>query len=348
MHVQTVTGAIGPESITAVMHHEHLLSLTPGPWLVGGIPNSDCEQTQSISDQDCVAQAVAALRSLPGLGFNTVIDLSPHGVVGRSERSENVVLLKRISELSGINIVAGSSIYLESFSPGWTLDADIAMLTALFIRDATTGLADTGIRVGIYGEQATSLNEITPHEEKCLRAAVRATSETGLALTTHTTHGTMPLEQIRIASEEGMDLERLLVGHLDIPTAEEEILAVLDAGARVAFDTIGKQVWDFVTAPAPTDRADGEFLKRAYQRSDIHRAERVVRLIDAGYVGQILLGLDLTGAEVHLNPGTHGRWGYSYLAAVFVPLLREYGVTTPQIETMLHANPLALLTVGAN
>lgn len=333
-HIQTVTGAISPESVRRVMHHEHLLSLVPGPWLHGG------------AGSDEVANAITAIEVLPELGFDTVVDLSPHGVVGRSERSENVSLLKEIAERSTVNVVAGSSVYLESFSPAWTIDSTLAELTARFVRDATVGLEGTDIRVGIFGEQATSLGQITEHEEKCLRAAVRATRETGLALTTHTTHGTMPIEQITIVQDEGADLSRLLIGHLDIPTEESEIVRALDLGANVAFDTIGKENWDFVTEPLPSDLVDGEYTKRAYHRADLHRAERIARLIDRGYASQILLALDLTGAEVYLNPRTHGRWGYAYLGAVFVPLLRELGVSEPDLETMLRTNPVRLLSIA--
>jgi predicted metal-dependent phosphotriesterase family hydrolase len=36
--VETVLGPVAPDELGRVLHHEHLLSLTPGPWLSGGRP----------------------------------------------------------------------------------------------------------------------------------------------------------------------------------------------------------------------------------------------------------------------------------------------------------------------
>src|SRR3546814_3851803 len=87
-------------------------------------------------------------------------------------------------------------------------------MTERFVEDAEGD--GRMVAAGIYGEQATGLEEITPHEEKCLRAVARAHRRTGLAISTHTTHGTMGLEQLDILAEEGADLDRVVIGHMDI------------------------------------------------------------------------------------------------------------------------------------
>lgn len=335
--IHTVLGPVPSDPLGAVMHHEHLLSLTPGPWLSGGHDGPQQFEEHQIS------LAVASLSRLRTLGVDTIVDLSPYGVVGRDDHGTNVTLLQDISRRSGVHIVAGTAVYLEAYSPAWTRDADLDTLTTRFIADATTGIGDTGIRAGVFGEQATSLGHITAHEEKCLRAAARAQIATGLALTTHTTHGTMALEQIDILRQEHVDLTRVVIGHMDTRPDLDYVRSVLDTGVIVAFDTIGKQNWDFFLAPPPAERPDGEFTRQAYHRSDRTRADWIGRLVVAGHVDQILLGQDLTGAEVYLNPDTHGQWGYTYLAAPFTQLLAAHGVTPDQIDTMTRVNPLRLL-----
>jgi phosphotriesterase-related protein len=336
--VETVLGPVTSDDLAAVMHHEHLLSLTPGPWLAGGLR----EPTDWAEHQ--VSVAVDALSRVRELGFDTVVDLSPYGVVGRDPGGENVALLREISRRSGLHIVAGTAVYLEAYSPEWTRHADIDALTERFVADATTGIGDTDIRAGIFGEQATGLNEITPHEEKCLRAAARAQRQTGLALTTHTTHGTMALEQIDILRDEGVDLTRIVIGHMDTRPELDYVRAVLDTGVNIAFDTVGKQNWDFFLAPPPSRRPDGAFTRDAYHRSDLTRAEWLLDLVRAGFTDRILLAQDLTGAEVYLNADTHGRWGYSYLGSPFTQLLLDGGATRDQIDRMTRANPLRLLS----
>ncbi|MGV8913057.1 MAG: phosphotriesterase family protein [Rhodoglobus sp.] len=332
-HVQTVLGPVSPADLGRVMPHEHLFSLVPGAWLSGG------------DGDHSVALAAGALGALPGLGFGTVVDLSPYGVVGRDADGSNVRALVDLSERSGLHIVAGSAVYLESFSPEWARRADIDALTQRFIDDATTGIGDTGIVAGIYGEQATSLGEITPHEEKCLRALARAHSVTGLAIATHTTHATMAMEQVKILQSEGVALDRVVIGHMDTSADETEVHEVLEAGAHIAIDTIGKQVWEFFLGPAPAEREQGEFASRKYFRADDRRADFVARLVRQGWAHRILLAQDLTGAEIWMNPDTHGTQGYSYLAQTFIPLLRARGVSEEECEQMLRGNPARILTI---
>ncbi len=338
--VRTVLGPVAPEQLGRVLHHEHLLSLTPGPWLSGGAAGDTVE--------DQISRAVDALSGLRALGFGTVVDLSPYGVVGRDVDGANVVLLQEISRRASIHVVTGTSVYLEAFSPAWAVRASVEEMTDRFVRDATEGISGTGVRAGVLGEQATSLGAITPHERKCLVAAARAARATGLALVTHTTHGTMALEQIDLLAEEGMDLSRVVIGHMDTHPDTDYVLEVAGRGVTVAFDTIGKQSWDFRVEPDPPDPPDGEFGKRAYRRSDRVRAARIAALVAAGFTDQVLLSHDLTGEEVYLNRATHGQRGYTYLATSFAGLLAEHGVPPADLEVMLRDNPARLLAVGSS
>src|SRR6218665_671979 len=120
----TTLGPVPASELGRVMPHEHLLSLTPGPWLTGGVRD------------DAVDRAVDALASLAGLGFKTIVDLSPYGVVGRDDNGDNAALLIEISRKSGLHIVSGSAFYLESYAPAWVQDADTSALTTRLIRDA--------------------------------------------------------------------------------------------------------------------------------------------------------------------------------------------------------------------
>ncbi|WP_200807851.1 phosphotriesterase [Demequina sp. NBRC 110056] len=334
--VQTVLGPVDPATLGRVMVHEHPLSLAPGPWTTGG----------GDVDEHAIALAASALAPLLDHGIDVVVDLSPYGVVGRADHGENIELLAEVSRRSGVHIVAGTSVYLEAFSPAWTVDAGLDAMAERMSADLTRGIAGTAVRAGVLGEQATGLGAITPHEDKCLRAAARAHLRTGAAIMTHTTHGTMALEQVAILRDEGADLSRVVIGHMDIQPDIDVLAAVLEMGACLALDTIGKQHWDFFLAPQPTPETDGEYGKRGYFRSDLSRARILAELWRRGYGDQILLAQDLTGAEVSLNPTTHGQWGYAYLPAVFLPLAMEHGLPPEAADTLLRSTPLRLLTLG--
>lgn len=328
-------GPVPSTNLTGVLHHEHLLSLTPGPWLRGGTGDFDRHQ---------VDLAVRALAGLAEVGVNTVVDLSPYGVVGRDSSGANLALLQEISRLSGLHVVAGTAVYLEALSPAWTREADLAAMTERFLQDATTGIGTSSVRAGILGEQATGLDEITAHEEKCFRAAVRVHRDAGLGMTTHATHGSMALEQIAILRQEKADLSRVLIGHMDTHHDLDYIRRVVASGVNIGFDTVGKQNWDFFLGPELAPSTDGPFTKQAYHQSDLTRARWIAQLVADGFAEQILLAQDLTGAEVYLNSDTHGRWGYGYLTGPFTRLLFELGVTEDQVTKMTSTNPVRLLT----
>lgn len=343
--VRTVNGPVDPAELGGVLSHEHVLALTPGPWLSGGPRGGDRDQAEAFAREQ-VALAVAALSGLRAHGIGTVVDLSPYGDAGRDAQGANVVLLQEISRRSGLHVVCGTATYREGFSPQWVREASVQDLTRRFVQDATEGIAGTGVRAGILGEQPTGLDEITDHERKGLRAAARAHHATGLAVSTHTTHGTMALEQLDLLAAEGVPLDRVVVGHLDNHPDLDYVRRVLDRGAAVAFDSIGKQTWDLRLPPPPGQLPDGPYPKQALRRSDTTRADRLAALAAEGHADRILLSHDLTGGQAHLNPATHGHWGYTYLSAVFVPMLTERGVTAAQTDAMLRTTPARLLSVG--
>jgi phosphotriesterase-related protein len=285
--------------------------------------------------------SISAVGELPRLGFNTIVELSAYQGEERGGAG-----LAEVSKKSGMHIVMGVSIYLETMSPQWARNASLDEMTERFVNDATVGVDGTDIKAGVFGEQATGLGSISAHEEKCLRAAARAAKATGRTLNTHTTHSTMALEQVEILlKEEGLDPERVIIGHMDITDDVDYVQAVLRTGVTVAFDTIGKQFWDFVLAPLPETAPAGEFAKRAYYRPDSGRLENLVTLVREDWTERIVLSEDMTARESYLNAPTHGTLGLSYLGQVFVPMMEAAGISEEQVDQMLVSNPVRHLTI---
>ena len=72
-----------------------------------------------------------------------------------------------------------------------------------------------------------------------------------------------------------------------------------------------------------------------YQPESV-RADNVAGLVKAGFVNRVLLSEDICMLN-HLKY-TGGK-GYGYIFEVFLPLLRERGVTDEQIHQMMVINP---------
>jgi phosphotriesterase-related protein len=154
----------------------------------------------------------------------------------------------------------------------------------------------------------------------------------------------MALEQVALLAEEGADLSRVVIGHLDLAPDVAYLEAVLNSGANVAFDTFGKEWFDY-RVPHSEGEGGGEFIKWAYYRPDEDRIRALVELVGRGYEDRIVLSCDMSGAEAYMNPSTHGRHGYAYLPGVVLPRLTEAGISRESLQRMLVENPARVLAV---
>lgn len=322
MQIQTVAGPVAPETLGATLMHEHVLSLSPGRLFSGG------------RWDDAVELAERALGGLGDHGVGALVDLT-----GRSRvaTGPDVAALQAIARRTGLAVVVGVGLYKAPF-PDWITAATVDEVADRFVELATAAGA------GIFGEVGTSLDTITSDERKCLRAAARAHLRTGLAISTHCTLGTMAAEQVAILAEEGADLARTVIGHLDLRPAVDAIETVLRTGVTVAFDTFGKEWFDY-SVPGSRSPGGGD-VKWAYRRSDADRVTALVELLRRGWEHQLVMSSDISGREAYLNPDTHGRHGYAFIHERVLPALRDAGVGEPAIRAMLVDNPARILATS--
>src|SRR5690606_14889160 len=107
----------------------------------------------------------------------------------------------RVSQVTGIHLVAATGYNKDKFSLPFTQDASIDELTERFVTDISTGMDRTTARAGLV-KAAANLNEISPAEEKLYRAAARTHRRTGAPISTHSEAGTMMLEQVALFRDE--------------------------------------------------------------------------------------------------------------------------------------------------
>lgn len=325
MHIQTVTGRVPPEELGATLMHEHLDSLVPGAFYSGG---------DESGVQDLVTGALAVLEPL---GVGGLVDLTGRA---RATPGSGVATIKDFAEILSFKVIAGFSFYKDPWlATAGDLSAD--RLSEIYIEQAVVG--SEGVKAGLYGEVGTSLDRITPREEDHLRAAARAHQETGLAISTHCTLGTMALEQTEILADEGVDLGRVVLGHVDLRPDLDYLRRLVETGANLGFDTFGKEHFDYLIPDANNDGVVG--LKRSYLRTDEARYAALAELCAVGYEAQIVLSCDMSGSEAWMNPNTHGRYGYAFLHRVVLPRLRAEGVTDRAVHRMLVENPARILAI---
>ena len=298
--VITVLGPIRPDQMGITQTHEHLLIDAMDH--LG--PYGGYELV--VDDEELV---IEELREFTSRGGKTICDVTTHEI-GRNPRA-----LARISQAAGINVVMGSGWYREFKYPQVVEERTSNELADILVREIEHGVDDTGVRAGFIGEIGTGRHFIKPGEERVFRAAALAQARTGVAISTHTTRwGTLALEQIAMLAEYGADLSKVIIGHLGDRRGVKHLLPIAEKGVYIEVDNIG-------------------YLD--YQPESV-RADNVAALVKEGFEDRVLLAEDIF-MLTHLT--FNGGKGYGYLLEVFVPMLRERGVTDETIHKLLVSNP---------
>jgi phosphotriesterase-related protein len=199
------------------------------------------------------------------------------------------------------------------------------------VREFRDGVASTGVRAGVIGEQGTYADRINAREREVFLASADAALATGLAISTHTHAGELAAEQAELLLEAGVEPHKIIIGHMDdrSPLADQMDLFrnVLDLGVYLQFDDIGFSYYSpTLDVQMPTDQ---------------ERAMILADLIQEGYLGQIVLGIDVCQAR-HL--AARGGPGFAYLVRDFTEITAALGIDDAEMKRMLVDNPARALS----
>lgn len=316
--IQTVTGPVAPSDLGFTLPHEHIYArlwdnqvVATAGWgdLFGAVPMPDA----------VLRDEVAAYRDLGG---GTIIDLSLPAIGRQPDR------LHKISEATGVKVVMGCGWYREPFYPAEdAIDRrTVDQLAQVLVDEVEHGVGEGGVRPGIIGEIGANNAWVTALEERVHRAAARASLATGLALTTHSSFSDVGLAQLDIFQSEGVDPNRVVIGHCDSWPEMDYYHAILDRGAYVEFDGIG--VW---------------VIGKNVDKYERQMVDHFVAMIESGHAERLLLSHDVFAApQFRYYEGT----GFTYIFETFLPSLRERGVSDAVIHTITVENPARVLTVA--
>ena len=283
-----------PTGYTWVHEHLHID-------LSGFKNNLDCRLDQ----YDLICQEMKDLRAL---GVSNIIEMT-NRYMGR-----NPQFMLDLMRETGINVVACTGYYQDAFFPEHVAARSVEQLAQEMVDEIVIGIDCTELKAGIIAEIGSSEGVITPLEEKVFIAAARAHIETGRPISTHTSFSTMGVEQLVLLQAHGVDLSRVTVGHCDLKDNLDNILRMIDLGAYVQFDTIGKNNY----------------------YPDEKRIGMLHELRNRGLLNRVMLSMDITRRS-HLK--ANGGNGYDYLLTTFIPQLRQSGFSQADVDTMLRDNP---------
>lgn len=262
---------------------------------------------------DCMEETIREFKDLYEKGVRNVIELSNRGM-GR-----DIPYMARVAKESGINVLCATGFYKEPFFPEEVYTLTEEELTNLMVHEIEVGIDGTEIKAEVIGEIGSSVNVFEEAEQKVFRAAIEAQKRTHKPIITHTSLGTLAMEQIAMFKEKNIDLDKIIISHVDLSGDVEYILGIIRQGVNVAFDTIGKINY----------------------QSDELRVEMLKRICEEGLSHKVLLSMDITRKS---NMLFKGGIGYAYLLDKFLPSLRKAGVKEEDIRNMTEKNIMRIFS----
>ncbi|WP_455772806.1 phosphotriesterase family protein, partial [Yersinia bercovieri] len=152
---------INPDGYTYAHEHLHID-------LSGFKNNLDCrlDQYQPICDE---------MRELVAKGVANIVEVT-NRYMGR-----NPQFLLNLMRDSGINVIASTGYYTDSFYPPMVRESTAQQLAQTMIDEIETGIDGTELKAGVIAEIGTSEGVITADEAKVFHAAALTHHATGLA-----------------------------------------------------------------------------------------------------------------------------------------------------------------------
>lgn len=305
--INSVLGPLDTVDLGFTLCHEHVLETS------AGIPQV---YPELVDLEESATKAVADFRLAYSEGVRTIVDVTTIDL-GRDVR-----YLERVSRESGVQIICATGIWLDIPRVFWNMTPDT--LALLFIREIQEGIEGTGIKAGII-KVASAAGNVTPEERIILQAAARAQIATGVPITTHSPAlKRVGVPQVRMLEEEGVDLNRVCVGHSDETNEMDYLLGLLEKGAWLGLDC-------FRLSMSSSEELTWE-----------ERAATTQKLIDAGFGHKIMLSHDWSiTAPTFVMPGIPrgNPDGYLFISRKVLPRLREMGISEDMVNQIMVENP---------
>lgn len=299
-----VRTALGKQPLAngIVYTHEHLwIDLT-----TAGDSQAKLDQLDAVLDE---------VRELQNLGVAAIMELTCLGM-GRDARQ-----LARIQRATGVQIIPATGYYHRGFHPPALTSATVEEIEANLRRELTEGIDGTTITPMLLGEIGGSGPPLHPVEVKVFQAVAQVAQAFPTVVTTHAHLGGGGSEELRLLLRAGLEPGRILIGHLDLCPALEEVLSIARQGAFVGIDTVGKTGY----------------------ASDERRVSYVQALVRAGLADRILLSCDISRNKYLRQQGGQG---YAYLLRVFLPMLAAAGLSPAIIRQITEENPRRFLAAA--
>jgi phosphotriesterase-related protein len=315
MSINTVMGRCEPRDLGFTLIHEHLAAGMPG-W---EFDNKGFDRKREM------AKLVEQLKEIKTLGVTSFVDPCP------MELGRDPEYAAEAADKSGLKVIVATGVYNEALGfPQHFRMIGPDDIAEIYVRELTEGIGSTGIKAGIIKTATggvpgwTNDTEITKQEKKALAGAARAHKATGAPILCHNNElSPFGRETLDIFEAEGVDFNRVLIGHACGVGDMRYYFDILERGAWLGFDRFGLE-------PIAPDRM---------------RLASLFGLLAVGY-DRIMLSHDAVACWLgRMTKGATDmiekspNWNYSHICKNILPALRKGGVSEQAIRTLTVDNP---------
>lgn len=305
--INSVLGEMDTADLGFTLSHEHVLVSSAGIQQI---------YPEFIDRAATIARGIADLTAARAEGLRSIIDVTTIDL-GRDIR-----LLEEVSRGSGVHIVCATGAWRDIPRVFWTATPDD--IAPLYIREIQEGIENTNIKAGII-KVANDMGGVTPEGEIILRAAARAQKSTGVPISTHTwAPERVGEQQVAIFQDEGIDLNRVYIGHSNDTDDIGYLTGLLEQGVWIGLDRY----------PGRPEVLDWEA-----------RTQTAYKLIQAGWAHRIMLGHDWSVAlliahrEARAQRDIANPDGYLFITRRVLPRLAQLGASQDDLHKIMIDNP---------
>ncbi|HYN05093.1 MAG TPA: phosphotriesterase [Vicinamibacteria bacterium] len=304
--IHTVRGPIDAGQMGVTLVHEHVLVDFAGAEKVS---------RSRYDAEEAFRTILPHLQDLQNRGCRTLLECTP-AYLGRDP-----LLLRRLSEASGLNIVTNTGYYGAASDiavPRHAYAETARQLADRWTSEARLGIEGTAVRPGFVkiGVDAGPLSDI---DRKLVEAGALCHLDTGLTLAVHTGDGAAAIEIVSILKKTGVSPEAYVWVH---PQNERD---------RATHSWAAQQgVWLELDGVSP-------------KSLEVH-VEAVVDLLHRDQLDRVLVSQDAGWYRVGEPKGGAYR-PHTFLFDAFVPALRAGGLNDADLRTLLVENPARAFAV---
>lgn len=299
-YFNSVTGSFPIDSLGLTLIHEHMLvdfigadSVNPNRW-----------------NRDSVAAKVLPfLLDVKKHGVKTILDCTP------SFLAKDVLLLKELSEKSGIQILTNTGYYGAvggKYLPEHAYSESAEELSVRWIDEFENGIEGSGIKPGFIKISVNEADTLSEIDQKLVGAAGLANQKTGLTIASHTGTWKTAVQEVKILQEMGVEPSEFVWVHAQAETDFANYEEAANLGVWISLDGIGWAIDPYV--------------------------ERLLFAKEKGFLDRVLISHD-AGWYDPSKPNGGDFQPFTNIFEKLIPSLTEKGFSQSDWNQLLIENP---------